>query len=182
VEAKVEPRFRKRLPCRVRAGGSSYAGMVLNLSRGGLFVQTGAGVPPGAGVVVDLDLANHPETVPIGGRVVWRRVVASHLRTVSRGGIGVRIESAPEPYYRLLMAVTGEAPGAAPSAGHERVGPAVEAPLGTPKKGFRVRVKKEGAPRSRTMLLHCGSEEEARARALSRVGEGWVILELESSA
>lgn len=182
MEAKAEPRFRKRLPCRVKVDGSSHAGMVLNVSRGGLFVQTSAGPPPGAGVVVDLDLANRSKTVPIGGRVVWRRVVASHLRTLSQGGFGIRIELAPEAYYRFLLAVAGEVPGARPSAACESAGPALETRPDSPRRGFRVRLKQEGAPRSRTMVLHCGSEEEARSRALATVGASWVILELESSA
>ena len=180
--AQAEPRFRKRLPCRLKVAGSSHSGMVLNLSRGGLFVQTSAGPPPGADVVVDLDVASHSDTVPIGGRVVWRRMVAPHLRTLTQGGVGVRIESAPEVYYSFLSGVAGEAPGARPSADCETAGPALESPSDSPGIEFRVRVKQEGGPRSRTLTLHSESEEEACGRALSIVGAGWAVLELKRSS
>jgi hypothetical protein len=152
--------------------------MVLNLSRGGLFVQTSAGPPTGADVVVALDVASHPETVPIEGRVVWRRMVAPHLRTLSQGGIGVRIENAPEVYYRFLSGVAGEAPGTCPLADPETAEPAQESPSESPGIEFRVRVRQEGGPRSRTLTLNSESEEEARNRALSIAGRGWAILEL----
>jgi Tfp pilus assembly protein PilZ len=179
VLTKVEPRFKKRLPCRVKVAGSSYAGMVLNVSRGGLFIQTSAGPPPGAGVTVDLDVANRTATVPIGARVVWRRVVAPHLRTLSQGGVGVRIESAPEAYFQFLSAVAGGVFASPPSTGHEACAPAPESPSESAGIEFRVRVKQQGGPRSRTMVLQCESEAEARTRALGVVGAGWVILDVE---
>jgi len=182
VETQAEPRFKKRLPCRVRAAGNSHTGMVLNLSRGGLFVQTSAGPPPGADVTVALDLANHPETLPIGAKVVWRRVVASHLRTLSLGGIGVRIESAPEAYYSFLLGVTGEAPAARSPSDGEYAAPTRESRSDSPKMAFRIRIKEAGGSRSRTLMLHCESEGEARTRALTIAGAGWVILELERSS
>jgi Tfp pilus assembly protein PilZ len=182
VYAQVEPRFRKRLPCRLKVAGSSHSGMVLNLSRGGLFVQTSAGPPTGADVVVDLDVASHPDTVPIGGRVVWRRMVAPHLRTLTQGGVGVRIESAPEVYYSFLSGVSGEAPGTRSSVDCETAEPALESRSDSPGIEFRVRVKQEGGPRSRTLTLHSESEEEARSRALSIVGAGWAVLELKRSS
>jgi Tfp pilus assembly protein PilZ len=181
VVTQAEPRFKKRLPCRVKVAGSSHAGMVLNMSRGGLFIQTSAGPSPGAGVMVDLDVASRSDTVPIGARVVWKRVVASHLRTLSHGGVGVRIESAPEAYYQFLSAVTGEMPVSPPSAGGEVVAPALESPSDSAGMEFRVRIKQEGGPRSRTMVLHGESEAEARTQALRAVGAGWVILEVERS-
>jgi Tfp pilus assembly protein PilZ len=182
VHAQAEPRFRKRLPCRLKVAGGSHSAMVLNVSRCGLFVQTSAGPPPGASVAIDLDVARHPDTLPIGARVVWRRVVAPHLRALSQGGIGVRIDSAPEAYYGFLAGVAGETPGARPSGGPETSGPAPEARSDASTMEFRVRVKQTGGPRSRTLTLRCESVEEARARALAIVGSDWVILEAECSA
>jgi hypothetical protein len=153
--------------------------MVLNVSRGGLFIQTSAGPPPGAEVMVDLDVASGSAPLPIGAKVVWRRVVAPHLRTLSQGGIGIRIESAPEAYFQFLSAVAGGASASPPSARPAVRAPAPEAapePTGT---AFRVRVKQKGGPRSRTLVLHCRSEAEARSRALRAAGTGWVVLEVE---
>jgi Tfp pilus assembly protein PilZ len=182
VGTQAEPRFKKRLPCRLKVAGSSHTAMVLNVSRGGLFVQTSAGPPPGADVEIDLDVASRTEAVPIGARVVWRRVVAPHLRTIAPGGVGVRIESAPEAYYSFLSAMAGEASTAPPCAGCESAGPALEAQPQSPGIEFRVRVKQEGGSRSRTLTFHSESEAEARTKALRIAGAGWVILELERSA
>ena len=182
METKPEPRFRKRLPCRLKVAGNSHSAMVLNVSRNGLFVQTSAGPSPGAAVVIDLDVASGSDTVPIEGRVVWRRVVASHLRTITLGGIGVRIQSAPEAYYSFLSEVAGEAPSTGPSAGCETAGPVLESCSDSPVIEFRVRVKQEGGSRTRTLMLESGSEEEARNGVMEIVGAGWVILELKSTS
>jgi Tfp pilus assembly protein PilZ len=180
VQTQAEPRFRKRLPCRLKVAGGSHSAMVLNVSRGGLFVQTGAGPPPGAEVRVELDVASHSDSVPIGGKVVWRRMVAPHLRSLTQGGVGVRIVSAPEAYYSYLSGVAGEVPRTSPSADCEGAEP--EPRPGAAGIQFRIRIKQDGGPRSRTLMLHCGSEAEARERALAIAGSGWVILELERSS
>jgi hypothetical protein len=78
--------------------------------------------------------------------------------------------------------VAGEVSAAAPCAGGESAGPALEAPPQSPGIEFRVRVKQEGGSRSRTLTFHSESEAEARTKALRIAGAGWVILELERSA
>ena len=54
MHTAVDPRFKKRVPCRLRAPGGAGAGMVLNVSRGGLFVQTSTVASPGQTVHIDL--------------------------------------------------------------------------------------------------------------------------------
>jgi Tfp pilus assembly protein PilZ len=179
VATQAEPRFKKRIPCRLKAGGNSHAGMALNLSKSGLFVQTSAGPPRGAAVVVDLDVADDEETISVEAKVVWRRVVASHLRTISQGGVGLRIESAPEAYYHFLSGVAGQALGARSSDGGEVDEPELEEPSDGAGTEFRVRVKQEGGPRSRALVLRGASEDEARTEAMKVVGRGWMILEVE---
>jgi uncharacterized protein (TIGR02266 family) len=179
VATQAEPRFKKRIPCRLKTGGDSHAGMALNLSKGGLFVQTSAGPPRGAAVVVDLDVADDEETISVEARVVWRRVVASHLRTISQGGVGLQIESAPEAYYHFLSGVAGQALGARSPIDGEDAAPEPESPSDGAGMEFRVRVKQEGGPRSRALVLRGESEEDARTEALKVVGGGWMILEVE---
>jgi Tfp pilus assembly protein PilZ len=154
--------------------------MALNLSKGGLFIQTSAGPPRGTAVVVDLDVADDEETISVEARVVWRRVVAPRLRTISQAGVGLHIESAPEAYYHYLSGVVGQALGSRTSAGGETAAPQPEAPSDCAGREFRVRVKQESGPRSRTVMLQCESEAEARAEALDVVGMGWMILEVET--
>jgi Tfp pilus assembly protein PilZ len=153
--------------------------MALNLSKSGLFIQTSAGPPRGTAVVVDLDVPDDEETISVEARVVWRRVVAPHLRTISQGGVGLRIESAPEAYYHYLSGVVGQALGSRTPTGGETVAPEPEARSDCARTDYRVRLKQEGGPRSRTVMLQCESEAEARTEALDVVGMGWMILEVE---
>ena len=102
VRPRPEPRYRMRVPCRVQIGESSHFGVVLNLSRMGLFVQTSAGVS--AGDPVELIFK---EEAPVRAQVVWHRRVPPALRSVAQGGAGLRIVGAPEEYYRLLARAAG---------------------------------------------------------------------------
>jgi Tfp pilus assembly protein PilZ len=179
VATQAEPRFKKRIPCRLKVGGESHTAMALNLSKSGLFVQTSAGPPRGASVVVDLDVADSSEAISVAASVVWRRVVAPHLRTISQGGVGLRIESAPEAYYHFLSGVVVQALGTRSSTDGEDVAPEPEEPSDSAGMEFRVRVKQEGGPRSRALVLRGESADDARTEALRIVGRGWMILEVE---
>lgn len=170
---QTEPRFRKRVPCTLRTAGRSHTGMVLNLSRGGLFVQTSAHVAPGADVSVELNVPPSSR-IPLGARVVWRRVVAPQLRTVSQGGFGVRIENASEEYYRFLSGLLGSEAGAASArAPAAAAPPEPEAETGP---AFRVRLKHATGPRTRCLTLRAASAEEAGRKALARAGSEWRVL------
>ncbi len=176
---QVEPRFRKRVPCTLRASGRSHAGMVLNLSRGGLFVQTSAHFSPGQDVSVELNVP--PDRIPVGARVVWRRVVAPQLRAVSHGGFGVRIENAPEDYFKFLSGVVkgerpaprGKAPAAAPATAP------VAATSTAPSALYRVRLKQTSGPRTRWISVRSASPEAAGQLALAEAGSGWIVLSSE---
>ncbi len=168
MRPQAQPRFKKRVPCQVAASGRSYSGMVLNVSSGGLFVQTTAAVEPGDHVQIDLTISS--EAIPLRAKVVWRRTIPFHLRPVTRGGVGVQIHAAPESYYRFLADV------AKPSADDGSEEPA-EIPPQPPR--FRVRVKQEAGSRSRSIVVLAASDETARERALESAGPGWIILEVE---
>jgi hypothetical protein len=62
--ANAEPRYRKRLPCQVKIGGSAHEGWIVNLSRTGLFVQTAAGAGPGEMIEVALQRRRPADLVP----------------------------------------------------------------------------------------------------------------------
>jgi hypothetical protein len=156
--------------------------MVLNVSRSGLFIQTSAAPPPGSAVVIDLDVASGSEPVAIEGRVVWRRMVASHLRSITQGGVGVRIVSAPDAYYSFISSVAGDEPMPRSLADAGPTEPVLEPGSESPGLEFRVRVKQEGGSRTRLLTIQSVSEEEARNGVLEIVGSGWVILELKSTS
>jgi len=102
VRSRPEPRYRIRVPCRVQIGESSHSGVVLNLSRMGLFVQTSAGLA--AGDPVELTLRGES---PVCAQVVWYRRVPPVLRAIAKGGAGLRIVGASEEYYWLLAKAAG---------------------------------------------------------------------------
>ena len=150
--------------------------MVLNLSRGGLFVQTSAHVAPGGDVSVELNVPPGNDRIPVGARVVWRRIVAPQLRTVSHGGFGVRIETAPEEYFRFLSGVvTGGSSGPQPAVAQTAVAPGAAKP-GAECALYRVRLKQSAGPRTRWISVRSASQEAASQLALAEAGSGWIVL------
>ena len=99
---KAEPRFRKRVPCRLWVGKSSYSGIVLNLSRQGMFIQTRAGIK--AGGWINMNLRGEIE---VQVQVVWRSQIPRALHSAAGGGVGVHIVGAAEGYYELLVEAAG---------------------------------------------------------------------------
>lgn len=164
MHAATDPRFRKRVPCRLRVPAGAGSGMVLNVSRGGLFVQTSAAASPGETVHIDLGV---DAAMPLGvdACVVWRRVVGAHLRSVSTGGFGARIQYAPDAWFGFLSGL----------AGSEVETPAPERPGGAV---YRVRLRLAGSPRTRIVVVESADEAAARERALAVAGAHWVVLDL----
>jgi Tfp pilus assembly protein PilZ len=173
VHIALDRRFRKRVPCRLSVPSGSYSGMVLNVSRGGLFVQTSAGASPGDAVHLDLAV-DEAQPVPVDARVVWRRVVASHLRTVSTGGIGVHIQYASDAYFGFVACLA-----AAPGSETED---APRAPRASAKPAYRVHLRFAGSPRTRLVVVEAADEAEARERARAVAGAQWVVLGLDQEA
>ncbi len=135
--------------------------------------------------------AGDGDPIGIGARVVWNRVAPHQLRSVRQGGIGLRINNAPETYFEFLMGLTTMSQSSAPQTAEEQSkakprkrrfelvrGAAVRSAV--PAARYRVRVRRPGTPHSRSLLiLDCASDQEARRRALREVGEDWAILELD---
>lgn len=169
VEAQRHPRFKKRVPCRVTVSGASTAAMVLNVSQAGLFVQTGATARPGDQVTIRLSPAHTAEPIAIDAEVVWRRTVASHLRTIVKGGMGLAIHNAPSSYFEFL---TGARSNTAARATTETGKAASE----TPEKTFLMRVRQEGGPRTRKLYVQATDQAEASRRVLARFGSGWTVI------
>ncbi len=171
-----EPRFKKRVPCELIVSGSRHPGIVLNLSRSGLFVQTAVAARRGDVVAVDLNARTGKAAIGLDATVMWNRKVAAQLRGVRHGGVGLQIRSANESYYNLLAAVEdGEGTlWRAAASEANAAAPRDETPL----CGYRVRVKMFGAPRSKTLFFSCADEAEARQRAATVAGRDWEILEV----
>ncbi|MBW2270541.1 MAG: PilZ domain-containing protein [Deltaproteobacteria bacterium] len=167
-----QPRLAKRMTCAVSVGDQRFSGVVLNLSQGGLFVQTSAAPQCGASVVLELNPPGDEAAIPLQTEVVWRRVVPQQLRATAQGGMGMKIVRAEENYYSALagwMRVVVD-PGV-------RVAP--ETPIESEVVPYRVRVRAPGGPRTRSVSVDAASDEAARRAALSYVGNGWKVIEVE---
>lgn len=197
-------RTRRRLPCALFVDKRRHAGVVLDLSASGVFVQTSATPGTGERVTLECHLPGDPQPSRLETRVARRNLVPARLRTVAHGGLGLRIESAPETYYsfvaRLLREEVARAtkpakpvvaaePAAAPPrrrpvsklqrqarelALRRALGPRVPEER---KYGYRLRVQQ--GTRSRLLTVEAACEEQARADALAQLGEGWQIVSCE---
>jgi hypothetical protein len=171
-EHRVAKRHRWRLPCEIVFEGGTQRALVLDLSASGLFVQTGVRLRPGAEVEVRLQLEHVVEPIHLRARVARAKHVPSHLTTVARGGVGLRIHQAPAKYLEAIASLES---GKVLRANMVQDG-AVEKPAATTRPRFRVRVQQSDGPRSRRIELHADSVEQARALALQEAGTGWEIV------
>ena len=172
VQESNQPRLAKRMTCAVSVGDARYSGVVLNVSQGGLFVQTAAAPVRGSSVLLELNPPGERAAIPVRAEVVWRRVVPQPLRATAQGGMGMKILHADENYYGALAEWMRVAIDARP-----RVAP--EHPIANDAVPFRVRVRAQGSPRTRVVSVDAGSEEAAGDAALRHVGTGWQVLDVE---
>jgi hypothetical protein len=94
-------RIKRRIACEFDYEGHSYAGIVVDLSTEGLFLQSDTAIEPGA----DLSIRLRPERsleLAVRGRVVRRRFTPAVLASMIRRGVGIRILEAPPAFYDLL--------------------------------------------------------------------------------
>lgn len=192
-------RTKRRMPCNIKVGGRRYAGMVLDFSASGLFIQTTAKASPGEQLQLELSLPGEQERMGIDVEVARKKVVPPRLMAVAQGGIGVRILSAPESFYRFAAQAeeangeTSPKPAARPTsqrsgagsrkaAATRRVSPPESAPESAPEPEhptWCVRVSQTTGPRSRRILVQCADAEGAGRMALEELGKGWKVLEVE---
>ncbi len=163
----VTNRKKRRIPCQLWVGQREHSALVLDLSPSGLFVQTHARTSRGERV--SLRLANEDHPLDLLVEVVRMKQVPQSLLAAAKGGIGVRITSAPEEYYTLLAGL-GITEASKPQFELERA----------PGPRFRVHVAQIGGPRSRRVELSAADADAAGAQALAELGAGWKILRVEA--
>jgi Tfp pilus assembly protein PilZ len=174
-------RKKRRMPCNVTFEGRQHNGLVIDLSPGGLFVQTNAKAQPGDRLDLKLSLPGETHKLPLQVEVVRKIVVPPRLLAVAHGGVGVRILNAPETYYNFMEALeVGPDVGESKAESNDAETSEKDAAAGArPQQSYRVRAKQTLGPRSRIVDVTASSEEDARNRALAELGQGWQVLRVE---
>jgi hypothetical protein len=195
MAGRIFERKRRQMPCTLTLDGRNHGGLILDVSPGGLFIQSSAKDKPGDQLEIQTTLPGVEGRLRLQVEVVRKVIVPSQLIKVARGGVGVRIINAPEAYYKFMddLGVTADAGTskieqltnrraksavASPVAEAEPEPEAEEKPP-APQPQFRVRIKQSQGPRSRTVSVEADSEEDARSQALHAAGAGWVVLGVE---
>ncbi len=110
MATSVEPRFRKRIPCRLTRSRSTFSGVVLDFSRRGLFVQASVAARTGDEIEIVLSRSEREPDVVLNAQVVWQRKVPLALRSTVQEGLGLQISYASESYYTLLAEASQGSP------------------------------------------------------------------------
>ena len=167
VDNRVTNRKKRRIPCQLWVGEREHSALILDLSPSGLFIQTHAKVQRAELLRIQFSREDVPLELKV--EVVRIKQVPPNLLAAAKGGIGVRIISAPEEYYGLLTSL-GINEHARPTFELER----------DPGLRFRVHVAQIGGPRSRRVEVAAADADAAGARALEDLGGSWKVLRVES--
>jgi hypothetical protein len=210
MAGRIFERKRRQMPCTLTLDGRNHGGLILDLSPGGLYIQSSAKIKPGDQIEIQMTIPGIEGRHQLQVEVVRKVVVPARLLKVARGGVGVRIINAPEAYYQFMddLGVTADAgtskieqlanrrarSAAAPPVAEAKPEPKAEPepkadpepkaeaapPASQPQ--FRVRIKQSQGPRSRTVNVEADSDDDARRQALHAAGAGWIVLGVERAA
>ena len=200
MAGRIFERKRRQMPCTLTLDGRNHGGLILDVSPGGLYIQSSAKIKPGDQIEIQMTIPGIEGRHQLQVEVVRKVIVPSQLIKVARGGVGVRIVNAPEAYYKFMdaLGVTADAgtskieqlenrrarsvvaPPLAEAKSEPDSEPEAEPPA--PQPQFRVRIKQSQGPRSRTLSVGADSEDDARRQALHAAGAGWIVLGVERAA
>ena len=173
MEQRRAERIKQRLTCELVIGDRNHQGIVLDVSKTGLFVQTSASPPPGERIGVKLRRSDG-SSVEVESSVARRYKVPQRLASIARGGVGLRIESPYDDYLQFIDSVDR-----AQTASSTKASQAPPPPPSGPADSYSVRVRQIAGPRSRCLRVAAASEQEAERSAAASLEEGWEILSVE---
>ena len=101
IEKRGNPRDARRIPCEVWIQGTRRLGIVKDVSRGGVFVQTHATASPGTAVTIVIAASQGRTEIRIPGCVARSDLIQAHLAMQSVGGLGIEVIQ-PGALGRLL--------------------------------------------------------------------------------
>ena len=167
AERRRQERTPCSIPCAVQGQGKPVEGTVRNISAGGLCVQVD--LPVEQGDVLTLTLQPDRRTSIEVQAIVWHRRRGRMKNTGNAVRLlGLVISEAPEAFGELLS--TQKSPSLKPRS--KRSAASLKA------ERYRVRVKQDSGPRTRSILVFAQDDDEAREFALEETGAGWQILEI----
>lgn len=197
---RLYERKKRRMPCSLVFEGQTHSGLVLDVSPGGLFIQTSVKAAPGDRLDVHLSIPGEAHKIQLQVEVARKVVVPATLLAVAHGGVGVRILSAPEAYYNFMEVLgIGSDPGefrartggqkpsnrgsarasANPGAQADAASPEPE-PEAEPEPNYKVRIKQTKGSRSRLLEVAADSEADAERKVLAEAGDGWKVLDVKA--
>jgi hypothetical protein len=167
IDKRRHSRHARRIPCQLFVGEREHSALVLDLSVSGLFIQTHA--RPLIGERLRVQLAHDRVPLELTVEVARAKSVPPALLTAAKGGIGVRLVSAPAEYDKLLARLgIGEAPE--PESFEVEIEPGPR---------FRVYVAQRGGSRSRRVEVKASDPDEAAERAIEELGSEWKVLRVQ---
>jgi len=147
--------------------------MILDLSEGGLSIRTEMEIDQGESLRVCFQTPDG-EAIEVDSLLWHSRRVRSRESGEDAWVLGLMVSNACEAYSRL-----------APGAQAQRSEPPSPSVASEPDAleeddllGFRIRVKQCVGPRTRLLTLSATSDEEARALAVTHLGDDWEVLEI----
>lgn len=168
-EKRREARIRQRLQCKLLIEGREHSGIVLDLSKHGLFVQTKAKAAPGTPARVELSLPGAGTQFFVEASVVRLNRVPAALAPAWTAGLGLALTRPPPSFLQLVESFARSKAGTTES----RAEPA------RATQSFCVRAALIRGGRTRTVLVRCQSEPEASELALAELGNEWKIVSVE---
>jgi len=196
MSGRIFERKRRQMPCTLMLDGRHHGGLILDVSPGGLYIQSSTKIKPGDQLEIQMTIPGVEGRHQLQVEVVRKIIVPARLLKIARGGVGVRIINAPEAYYQFMddLGVTEDAgtskleqlenrrvkaaatSSAAKAKSEAEAAPEPKEEPPAPQSQFRVRIKQSQGPRSRTVSVEADSEEDARRQALHAAGAGWIVL------
>jgi len=175
VERRKHPRIACRIPCEFEGGLKGIKGVVRDLSTGGLSVRADIRAPS-EGELLSLTLR------PPGSGAISLDCLAWHVRRLRHPGtgrsvtqLGLVLARGSEPFMKL---VTRLATGPGPTARSSQRPTERETPLPTRAlRQFAVRVKQDGGPRTRRIVVGAVDSDDAANKARAEIQSGWVVLD-----
>ena len=97
----IDPRQTKRARCKVVFNSQRQTGVILNISRTGLYLQVSLAAKRGDPLQVEITDDKTGNTISVQAVVSWTRHVPASLRSIRQGGLDLKIVSASPEYYEL---------------------------------------------------------------------------------